>query len=627
MLTPRDPTGICCRAHVPPPLRSTPPQAAILARRTASIETARAATRAADEMRRAARAKLKKDDLKRQMDMEEARRKEIERRKADELARERERVMGLSEQQQATQQQWPAKATTEPRKPRADRHSLVDIASDDSDGEEDADLGDAARALKSLEAPKPTQARAQGQQQQQQQQQQKQQGTSLPRQLGGLQLGEPGSIDYGSESDGEDGRPAVTAAVETLVDLELDPNPEPECAPPPTRNVIRTTVRFAEKQAGPAGGFLPARDRPVELPDGSAGGAGGLGAAEREPVFLKDKADEFFRAGNLQGAIAAYEQAIDNFSSRDELQLKGALLANLAAANLKAGDSFQAVEAASRGIAELAEAAEAEAEALAAHGVDAATEAGAAARATLSRLYARRGAGRANLADGDAESLAEAADDYRKALAHAPEGAREQLSAALEEVEAAAGPPPGPAELKARGDIRMRRGDHSGAVDAYTHAAARALAAGKAGDVDEDSLALVAACLANRAIARLKSSRFAESAADCCKALRALASCTANAALVATEVTIDNETLGVLGEDAAALAATGRGQQAARLACRAAAALAHLKRYADARAAYAAAARAAPAGSEQREQIERDAAMLDNLSRDDGEDQDGARAG
>ena len=108
MLTPRDPTGVCCRAHVPPPLRSTPPQAAILARRTASIEAARAATRAADEMRRAARAKLKKDDLKRQMDMEEARRKEIERRKADELARERERVMGLPEQQQATQQGWGA---------------------------------------------------------------------------------------------------------------------------------------------------------------------------------------------------------------------------------------------------------------------------------------------------------------------------------------------------------------------------------------------------------------------------------------------------------------------------------------------------------------------------------------
>ena len=589
----------------------------ILARREASVNAAREAQAAAEAAKRSAAARRKKEDLKRQMDMEEARRREIDRRKEDELRRERERVMSAKETVQARASE---EARPPPRRTRPDHHSLVEVASDDSDGEEDDEgdqaLAGAQRTIKALDAPRPVP--------QPQLQHQRAQLDGLPP------LGAPGGIDYGSDSDEGEGEGDVVKAAgdvrNAVEQLGLDPEPAPDAPPPPMRNTIRTTVDFVEKKAGPAGGFLPAREKGVELPD--AKGANGLSAAEREPVFLKERGDDMFRAGNLPGAIAAYEQALDNFGNHDELQLKGALLANLAAACLKVGDSWQAAETASRGIESLAEVAQAEAEALQAHGTEAATEQGAAARSTLSRLYARRGAARANLASAGEqrspealkEALEAAAEDYREAIAHtASESTAEQLRAALEEVEAAMGPPPMPAELKARGDARMRRGDFGGATEAYTAAARGAMGgAGGAAAGDRDE-ALVCACLSNRAAAALQVGRWAACASDCASALCALAyglpdgddgvELLGGAALRSGGVA-------ALGEAAAALSTRGSGAQAARLACRAAAALVHLKRYADARLAYDAAKQAAGEGSEQYEAIRADAAMLDRLERE-----------
>ena len=64
---------------------------------------------------------------------------------------------------------------------------------------------------------------------------------------------------------------------------------------------------------------------------------------EREPVFLKDKGDAFFRAGNYRSALEAYTAAVD--AERDAPRPDGTLVrlyANRAACYLKGGDAHAA---------------------------------------------------------------------------------------------------------------------------------------------------------------------------------------------------------------------------------------------------------------------------------------------
>ena len=49
------------------------------------------------------------------------------------------------------------------------------------------------------------------------------------------------------------------------------------------------------------------------IPGGPGGSAAEAGhdITEREPIFLKDKGDAFFKAGNYRSALSAYSQAVD----------------------------------------------------------------------------------------------------------------------------------------------------------------------------------------------------------------------------------------------------------------------------------------------------------------------------
>ena len=66
---------------------------------------------------------------------------------------------------------------------------------------------------------------------------------------------------------------------------------------------------------------------------------------EREPIFLKDKGDAFFKAGNYRSALEAYTAAVD--AEREAPHPDGTLVrlyANRAACYLKGGDAHAAEE-------------------------------------------------------------------------------------------------------------------------------------------------------------------------------------------------------------------------------------------------------------------------------------------
>ena len=97
---------------------------------------------------------------------------------------------------------------------------------------------------------------------------------------------------------------------------------EGSAAPIRSTTRSRLAVTFAEREPGPAGGVLPAREsrelRPVSLKqqhsrsDESerASGESDVALSERQPILLKDKGDNFARNSDRKSAIAAYSEAI-----------------------------------------------------------------------------------------------------------------------------------------------------------------------------------------------------------------------------------------------------------------------------------------------------------------------------
>ena len=85
-------------------------------------------------------------------------------------------------------------------------------------------------------------------------------------------------------------------------------------------------------------------DKGATIPGGSAAEAG-HDITEREPIFLKDKGDAFFKAGNYRSALSAYSQAVD--TEKQAPHPDGTLVrlyANRAACCLKGGDAQSAAE-------------------------------------------------------------------------------------------------------------------------------------------------------------------------------------------------------------------------------------------------------------------------------------------
>lgn len=122
---------------------------------------------------------------------------------------------------------------------------------------------------------------------------------------------------------------------------------------PPPRATVNVAVNFTKLETD----HMPAREhREKEIREWKrsqkALGAAGLSAegdggdiTEREPIFLKDKGDAFFKAGNYRSALAAYTQAVDTESRAphpDGTLVR--LYANRAACFMKGGDAESAVE-------------------------------------------------------------------------------------------------------------------------------------------------------------------------------------------------------------------------------------------------------------------------------------------
>ena len=301
---------------------------------------------------------------------------------------------------------------------------------------------------------------------------------------------------------------------------------------------------------------------------------------EREPVFLKDKGDAFFRAGNYRSALEAYTAAVD--AERDAPRPDGTLVrlyANRAACLLKTREFLEAERDCAAAL-DLLESDLVDADV----GTAWTPEAIAAQRRKLltrrakARVERSRGGGGDD--DDDDDALARAAEDLDAAAKLAAPGSkeRETIEAELEDLRACAAPM-NAAALRARGDERYRSGDVPGAMDAYSAVAAMGDAAAPAER---------AAALANRAACHLSRSDHGAAHDDCEEGLEALVRTASRDPRAAFHDPTVPELVAAGAEDAEA--ADARVTLLAKLLHRRAAAAAHLRAYLDAARDYRAAA-------------------------------------
>ena len=214
--------------------------------------------------------------------------------------------------------------------------------------------------------------------------------------------------------------------------------------------------------------------------------ADALDVAERQPTFLKDKGDKFFKAGNFEGAISAYSRAIS---------LDGDMVLcynNRAACHLKLGEYGRCVEDCGKAIEKL--------EALCDPDAAASKEEYDKHRKALVKALVRRGTCRVKRGELEA-----AAEDYGSALKLDPGNGT--IRRDLEEVRGALGPLEA-AAVKERADSRFKNKDVRGAIQAYTMLLD--LTAG----VPEDR-AYVVAGYSNRAACYLLTEEYAKAVGDC----------------------------------------------------------------------------------------------------------------
>ena len=363
---------------------------------------------------------------------------------------------------------------------------------------------------------------------------------------------------------------------------------------PPPRAATRAEIGFTKLETD----HMPARasrereirewKRSQSSSDANAGrnGVERLDVTEREPVFLKDKGDAFFKAGDYRSALEAYARAADAERAAphpDGVLIK--ILANRAACLLRAGHHDAAAEDCAEALAML-------------HAESTDEDKGAVwppdkQRAMRFKLLVRRANARAGAGDAAA-----AAEDLASAAPLAPDDdARAKIDADLEEARACLVPLDAVA-ARERGDARYRAGDVRGAASAYDAALAMPFRSGE--DATVSAAAERASLFANRAACHLSLSDHGAAHDDCEEGLDALlqgAPFHADAAR-AREVATNSERSRVGGEGARAALA--------KLVHRRAAAAAHLRRFEDAALDYeAASALATDAAS--REALERDA--------------------
>jgi dyslexia susceptibility 1 candidate gene 1 protein len=307
-----------------------------------------------------------------------------------------------------------------------------------------------------------------------------------------------------------------------------------------------------------------------------------LDVTEREPVFLKDKGDAFFRAGDYRSALEAYTRAAD--AERGAPHPDGVLvkiLANRAACLLRAGHFASAVEDCDEALSML-------------HFESTDEDKGAVwpiekSKAMRFKLLVRRADAKAGAGDAAA-----AAEDLATAAPLAPDDdAKRKIDADLEEARACLVPLNAVA-ARERGDARYRAGDVQGAARAYDAALAMPLDSGGGGAFER------AALFANRAACHLSFSDHGAAHDDCEEGLDLLlrdAPFHADAAS-AREVAMHPERRERGGE--------GARNTLAKLVHRRAAAAAHLRRVEDAALDYEAAASLATDAAS-REALERDA--------------------
>ncbi|KAG2487660.1 hypothetical protein HYH03_013797 [Edaphochlamys debaryana] len=434
-------------------LAATGDKAELTARRNASIDRAYAAVEAARKARLDRRQQEDKAATQRSMDVDRRKRQEVERRKAAELAEERGRL-----------ESW--KQGLERGGGGDDDSDYEDEPPEEGEGEEGQGAEGQGAGPAEDNRPEPDHPdyhgrgwRASGGPK-----------PSTPAPRGGQKEQRGGDADSDSSEDeagrggrrrgGEEGEhehwPAAPA-----------PGPAPKGEsfkplPPPRATLQPVQVNFTKLETG----HLPAREQREDeirafrkqarsaAPDPDA-----PDLAERQPLFLKDKGDALFRAGNYAGAVNAYTRAL---SIDDSIS---AIHSNRAAARLASGDPAGAAADCDRALDLLAESRTRLDQGLVG------PDEGAGLRKQLTKLLVRRAqarveAARAALggAGAAAEAGAAALRDYQGALSLSPQDAglradAEELAASLQPADAAA--------LRQRGDARFRSGDYEGAAEAF----------------------------------------------------------------------------------------------------------------------------------------------------------------
>ncbi|GIL60217.1 hypothetical protein Vafri_14829 [Volvox africanus] len=272
--------------------------------------------------------------------------------------------------------------------------------------------------------------------------------------------------------------------------------------PPPRARLEPVQVSFTKLETG----HLPAREQREEeirtfrkqARAAAEDDPNAIDIAERQPLFLKDKGDKMYKAGNYSGALNAYSRAIQ----LDDCH--AAVRTNRAACRLALGEAAGCVEDCDRAWELLAE----RKERLDRNLLDE-TEA-MALRRQLVRLLVRRAQARVALAgpasggDGSGEHLAASLRDYEEAMRLSPsdpslESDYQELLAALRPADAAA--------LRQRGDARFRSGDYEGAAAAFS-----ALLGLPRSRVPESERL---AAFSNRAACNLVLERYSAAVADC----------------------------------------------------------------------------------------------------------------
>jgi len=566
-------------------------RAATAERRRASVEAAHARVTAEKKAASERKAQVDKAYLEKQWALERTRRETIERRQEEEMAEERERLRRWQEE--------------------GDARAAAGVLSYDSgedveyDSDDDAETRAAkqkrtrvAREREFADAILTPDAVAAAE---------RENGATVQTlAVPDAALEKMLVADDGDDEDAETARRSKRAAeakakatARARADAAAARSAERARSVPPPRAATRAEVGFTKLETD----HMPARaSREREIREWkrsqSSGDARGsrteterLDVTEREPVFLKDKGDAFFKAGDHRSALEAYARAADAERAAphpDGVLIK--ILANRAACLLRAGHHDAAAEDCAEALAML-------------HAESTDEDKGAVwppdkQRAMRFKLLVRRAEARAGAGD------AAAAEDLASAAPLAPDDdARAKIDADLEEARACLVPLDAVA-ARERGDARYRAGDVRGAASAYDAALAMPFMPFRvsAGEDAAPSTAAAerASLFANRAACHLSLSDHGAAHDDCEEGLDALlqgAPFHADAAR-AREVATHPERSRVGGEGARAALA--------KLVHRRAAAAAHLRRFEDAALDYEAAS-ALATDTASREALERDA--------------------